>query len=46
VHPPQYTITDKGRQFWCDSFRQWCRLSGIRHRFGAVGKYGSLAIVE
>jgi putative transposase len=43
---PKYVITDRGRQFWCDSFRRWCRLKGIRPRFGAVGEHGSLAIVE
>jgi transposase InsO family protein len=36
--PPKYTITDKGRQFWCRPFKQWCRRRGIRPRFGAVGK--------
>ena len=44
--PPKYVITDKGRQFWCGSFRRWCRRKGIRPRFGAVGKYGSIAVVE
>jgi transposase InsO family protein len=43
---PKYIITDKGRQFWCDSFRQWCRGRAIRPRFGAVGKYGSVAVIE
>jgi putative transposase len=45
-HPPKYVITDKGRQFCCDSFRQWCRRRAICPRFGVVGKYGSIAIVE
>jgi transposase InsO family protein len=44
--PPKYIITDKGRQFWCQSFKRWCRRRGIRPRFGAVGKYGSVAVVE
>ncbi|UCF05861.1 MAG: DDE-type integrase/transposase/recombinase [bacterium] len=43
---PKYIITDKGRQFWCDSFKRWCDRRVIRPRFGAVGKYGSIAIVE
>jgi transposase InsO family protein len=43
---PKYIITDKGRQFWCDSFKRWCRRRAIRFRFGAVGKQGSIAIVE
>jgi transposase InsO family protein len=45
-HPPKYIISDKGRQFWCDPFKGWCRRKGIRPRFGAVGKYGSIAVVE
>jgi putative transposase len=45
-HPPKYIISDKGRQFRCNSFRRWCRRRGIRPRFGAVGKCGSLAVVE
>jgi putative transposase len=44
--PPRYVITDKGRQFWCQSFRRWCRRRGIRPRFGAAGKRGSIAVVE
>lgn len=43
---PKYVITDKGRQFWCDSFRCWCYRRSIRPRFGAVGKQGSTATVE
>jgi transposase InsO family protein len=43
---PEHVITDKGRQFWCRSFRRWCRQRGIRPRFGAVGKHGSIALVE
>lgn len=45
-NPPKYIITDKGQQFWCKSFKRWCRGKGIRPRFGAVGKHGSIAIVE
>jgi transposase InsO family protein len=44
--PPRYVIADKGRQFWCDSFKRWCHRRDIRPRFGAVGKQGSIAIVE
>jgi transposase InsO family protein len=44
--PPRYVITDKGRQFWCGSFKRWCHRRDIRPRFGAVGKQGSIAIVE
>jgi hypothetical protein len=29
-----------------ESFRAWLRRLGIRQRFGAVGKYGSIAVIE
>jgi transposase InsO family protein len=43
---PKYIITDKGRQFGCPSYRQWCRRRAIRPRFGAVGRHGSIVVVE
>ena len=43
---PRYLICDRGVQFDCGAFRQWCRRRGIRPRYGAVGKHGSVAIVE
>jgi len=43
---PQHLISDQGTQFDAKRFRRWCRRRGIRHRFGAVGKYGSLAVIE
>ncbi len=44
--PPKYLICDKGPQFWCAGFKNWCRRRGIRPRFGAIGKHGSIAVVE
>ena len=44
--PPRYIISDKGREFWCDSFKYWCHRRALRPRFGAVGKQGSIATVE
>ena len=41
-----FAITDQGRQFVAVRFRRWCRRHGIRQRFGAIGKYGSIAVVE
>ncbi len=43
---PKYLICDKGKQFWCHAFKSWARHKGIRLRFGAVGQYGSLAVLE
>jgi len=43
---PQHFISDQGRQFIAKDFKRWCRRRGIRHRFGAIGKYGSLAVIE
>ena len=44
---PKYLISDKGGQFWqCAAYKKWCRRKGIRPRFGAVGKHGSIAVVE
>ncbi len=43
---PKYLICDKGRQFWCPAFKDWCRRRGIKPRFGAIGQLGSLAVIE
>lgn len=43
---PKPIITDKGRQFFCETFKSWCRRRGVRPRFGAVGKHGSIAVIE
>jgi len=43
---PKYIICDKGQQFWCSVFKDWCDHHGITPRFGAVGQHGSIALVE
>ena len=43
---PKHLITDKGPQFWCTGFKEWCRRKNIKPRFGAVGKHGSIAVTE
>ena len=43
---PKYLITDHGMQFVAVAFTNWCPRRGIRQRFGAIGKYGSLAVIE
>jgi transposase InsO family protein len=42
---PRYTVTDQGSQFRKE-YWAWCVKQGVRPRFGAVGKTGSIAIVE
>jgi len=43
--PPTYTVTDQGTQFRGE-FRDWCASHGVTPRFGAVGKKGSIALIE
>ena len=43
---PRYVVTDKGRQFWCRSFKAWCKRRNIRPRYGRIGEPASIAIVE
>jgi transposase InsO family protein len=45
-HQPRHLVTDHGVQFVARKFRRWCHRRGIRQRFGAIGKYGSLAVIE
>jgi len=32
---PKHLICDKGLQFWCAGFKNWCKRRGIHPRFGA-----------
>ena len=43
---PKYIVCDKGRQFWNPAFKKWCKRRNIDPRYGAVGKSGSIALVE
>jgi len=43
---PKYLIADHGKQFVSARFRAWSRRKAIRQRFGAAGKYGSIAVIE
>ena len=43
---PKHIIMDKDKPFDCDAFKEWCRRRDIHPRYGAIGKYGSLAVVE
>src|SRR5262249_61262609 len=44
---PRYLISDKGSPFWpCKGYRRWCKRRNVRPRFGAIGKHGSIAVIE
>ena len=44
---PKYLVCDRGSQFDCTGFRDWCKLTGIKPpRYGAIGQHGSIAVVE
>jgi putative transposase len=45
-HRPAHLITDHGAQFTAEEFQTWCVRQDIQQRFGAIGKYGSLAVIE
>jgi putative transposase len=42
---PRSIVSDRGVQF-ASEYRAWCERNGVRPRFGAVGRHGSIAIVE
>ncbi|MBN2193852.1 MAG: transposase, partial [Polyangiaceae bacterium] len=42
---PRHMISDQGTQFR-EEYRAWCKERGVRPRFGAVGRHGSIALVE
>ena len=41
---PKYIVCDRGSQFDCQGFRDWCKRKGIQPRFGAIGRHGSIAV--
>ena len=43
---PKWMVSDHGRQLTSPSFRRALRARGIRPRLGAIGKTGSLALIE
>jgi transposase InsO family protein len=44
--PPRHSVSDHGPQFTSRVFRRSLARLGIRHRYGAIGKAGSIAILE
>jgi transposase InsO family protein len=43
---PRHIIIDRDKIFDCRAFKKWCKWKGIRPRYGAVGKYGSVSVIE
>lgn len=43
---PKAVVCDRGKQFDCRGFRRWAERRGIEVRYGAVGRHGSIALVE
>jgi transposase InsO family protein len=43
---PRHLICDQDRIFIAEDFKAWCRSRNIRPRYGAVGKHGSIAVIE
>jgi transposase InsO family protein len=44
--PPRDCVSDQGPQFTADVFRKTVRRQGVRHRYGALGRSGSIALIE
>jgi putative transposase len=44
--PPAWVVTDRGRQFTSRAFTRALLRRGIRRRFGAIGRSGSIALIE
>ena len=43
---PKHVITDQGTVFKSELFREFLKGYSVKQRFGAVGKHGSIAVVE
>ncbi len=44
--PPKHFVSDQGPQFTASAFRERLKTLSVRHRFGAIGKTGSIALIE
>ncbi len=43
---PKHFVSDQGSQFTSSSFRNLIQQKSVFHRFGAIGKVGSIALIE
>ena len=44
--PPRHSVSDQGAQFTSRAFELALDRLGVRHRYGAIGRSGSIAIIE
>jgi transposase InsO family protein len=44
--PPRHCVSDQGPQFTAGPFRRALASRGVRHRYGALGRSGSIALIE
>ena len=44
---PKHLISDQGAQFWpAQGYKDWCQQHDMQPRFGAIGRPGSIAVLE
>jgi hypothetical protein len=44
--PPRHSVSDQGAQLRSEPFRKALARLGIKHRYGAIGRTGSIALIE
>jgi transposase InsO family protein len=44
--PPRHSVSDRGSQFTSGTFRRLLARHHVRHRYGAIGRTGSIALIE
>jgi len=44
--PPRHSVSDQGAQFTSWVFRKTMSCHRVRHRYGAIGRTGSIALIE
>lgn len=43
---PRHSVSDQGAQFTAEAFRTSPARHGVRHRYGAIGRTGFIALIE
>jgi putative transposase len=44
--PPRHSVSDQGPQFTSKALKRALARLGVRHRYGAIGRAGSIAVIE